>query len=247
MGTLLARSVVSKAQRIIQDADGIRWPFDEMLGWLNSGQREIALLRPDSCSATVKMQLAAGTQQRVPSTAWRLLRVIRNMGLSGDAPGRAIRFCEQEILDSQHPNWHAETPSAIVKNWTYDEVEPKTFYCYPPQPTGNGRGYIDMVVSKPPVDCTMKDVPNDVGQISTTDSEIGLDDVFEGPLIEYQIFRAHLKEAKYALSGKADAAYGRFMNSLGLKTASDKQAAIRRAAPPNVNPNVPGNGGLLGD
>jgi hypothetical protein len=247
VGTILARTVISKAERILQDSEGIRWPLDEMLGWLNSGQRDIVLLRPDASSATVKFQLAAGTQQKIPSTALRLLDIVRNMGPSGDAPGRAIRFIEREILDAQIPDWHSSTPSSTVKHWTVDEREPKTFYVFPPQPS-SGIGQVNAVVSQSPTNCTLKDVKDENGVVGTTDSPISIDDIFEGPLIDYVRYRGLLKEAEYAGDGaKADQAYAKFMASLGFKTATDKQFAPRRSAPPYVNPNVPGNQGALGD
>lgn len=248
MGTILARSVVTKAERIIQDLDGVRWPYDEMLGWLNSGQREIVLLRPDASSRTVKFQLLEGTQQNAPATALRMLRVVRNLGSDGNTPGRAIRLCEFEVLDSQIPDWHAPSrANATAIHWLYDEAEPKTFYVYPPQPS-SGRGWINAVVSQSPADCTMKDVKNDIGETGTADSVISIDDIFEGPLIDYLRYRALSKETKYAGDGgKADQAYGKFLTALGVKTETDKRFTAKRAAPPHANPNVPGNSGPLGD
>lgn len=247
MGTILARHVLLKAQRIIQDKDGIRWPFDEMLGWLNTGQREIVLVRPDASSATLKWQLAAGTLQPIPSGALRLLDISRNMGADGNTPGRVIRFIEREILDAQLPDWHASQANAAVLHWTLDEREPKSWFCYPPQPA-TGRGFVTGVVSKTPADCTLKDVANDSSAVGTQDSTISIDDIFEGPLIDYLRYRAYLKEAPYAGDGgKADQAYARFMGALGVKTETDKRFTARRSAPPHTNPNVPGNTGALGD
>jgi hypothetical protein len=248
MGTILGRAVVEKAQKITQDTTGIRWPLDEMLGWLNSAQREIVLVRPDSNSATVKFQLVAGTKQTRPTGALRMLDVIRNMGTDGETPGRAIRLVEREILDSQIPDWHAATlANATVKHWVYDEREPTTWWCFPPQPT-NGRGFVDSSVSKNPTNCTLKDVKDpETGVLGTVDTVISLDDIYENPLIDYQIFRAQSKETKYANSGKADAALQRFYTSLGVKTETDKRFTAKRSAPPHANPNVPGNSGALGD
>lgn len=247
MGTILAKAVVQKAERILQDLEGVRWPYDEILGWLCSGQREIVLVRPDASSQTVDFQLQAGTRQTIPLTALRLLRVVRNMGDSGGAPGRAIRFIEREILDAQLPDWHSTPVQSAVKHWTYDEAEPKTFYVYPAQPA-SGRAYVTAVVSMSPANCTIKGVVGDDGQVGTVDSPISIDDIFEGPLIDYIRYRSLLKEADYAGDGnKADQAYAKFMASLGIKTETDKRFTARRAAPPHTNPNVPGNTGALGD
>lgn len=248
MGTILADAVVLRAQTLIQDLTGIRWPLDEMLRWLNSGQRQIVALRPDAGSVTAKMQLAAGTRQTIPAGGWRVLDLVRNAGVDGDTPGRAIRFVQREILDSQNPDWHsvAPHPQAVVLHWTYDDREPRTFYVYPKQPS-TGRMQIDLIFSKSPTDCTIKDVaevPN--GSVASATTPISLDDVFENPLTNYCAFRAFSKDATYVNKGLAGTYWSYFLTGLGAQAESDRAFAPQNNAPPVTNPNVPGSTGAFG-
>lgn len=246
MGTILASLVLNKAQIQIQDRTSVRWPMDELLGWLNSGQRQVVLVRPDACSATELHQLVAGTKQGLPVGSIRLLNVIRNQGADGDMPGRAIRFCQREILDSQLPDWHFANPNADVKHFLYDDVEPRTWYCFPPQPT-SGIGQVLIVTSKTPTPCTIKDVPKEDGSGNgTVTTAIALDDIYENSLIDYVVFRAQLKDAEFARSDRAQLAWGMFMQGLGLRSQSDKAFAPVNNAPPRTNPNVPNPTGAFG-
>lgn len=245
MGTILAKSIVERAQKILVD-DGVRWTLNELLDWFNGGQRQIVLFRPDASSATKSVQLASGTKQSIPAGDWRLLSIVRNMGTDNNTPGRAITLVERHILDAEQPEWHGSTPNARVKHFTYDEREPRTFYVFPPQPSA-GRGYVEMVVSVPPAECTMTDVPKPDGTVGTANTAITVDDVYENPLIDWIIFRAYSKEAVYANGGgKADQAMNRFYTALGVKTSSDRSATARANAPPQVNPNVSAGTGFLG-
>jgi hypothetical protein len=239
MGTILASLVLSKAQLLIQDRTGVHWPADEMLGWINSGQRQIVLLRPDACSETVLHQLATGTKQGLPTGGIRLLNVMRNMGTDGDTPGRAITFVKREVLDSQMPNWHFENPNATVRHFFYDDVEPRTWYCWPPQPSA-GRGQVHLVVSKVPTPCTIEDVPKEDGSGNGTETTpISVDDIYENPLIDYCVFRAQSKDAEFASGPLAQLAWNMFLQSLGLRSATDKAFAAVNNAPPRVTPNMP--------
>lgn len=245
MGTILASIIVNKAQIQIQDRTGVRWPLDELLGWVNSGQRQIVLVRPDACSETVSHQLQAGSRQRLPAGAIRLLDVIRNQG-TDDTPGRVITICQRAILDSQLPGWHYLNPANVVKHFVYDEREPATWYCFPPQPTQE-IGKALLLVSKTPTPCTIKDVMNEDGETKGTETTaIALDDVYETSLIDYVIFRAQMKDAEFAVSERANLAWTMFLQGLGLKSASDKAFAAMNNAPPRSNPNVTNPAGAFG-
>lgn len=245
MGTILASVIVDKAATLIQDKTGVRWPTNELLGWLCSGQRQIVLLRPDASSRTRLYEPLAGTKQQLPAGAIRLLGVVRNMGQDGNTPGRAITYVERSYLDTQLPNWHFEGASAVMKHYTYDDREPQTWYCWPPQPT-SGRGQVDIMVSESPAAPTIKDVKNEEGVVGTVDSVISIDDVYENPLVDYMVYRAHLKDAEFASGPRAQVAYSTFLQSLGLRSASDKAFSAANNAPPVVDRNAPATGRAFG-
>lgn len=220
-GTLLARDVLLKAQRILNDIQGVQWEFDELIDWLNAGQRQIILLRPDASSELKVMVLQPGTKQVVPVGTVRLLDVVRN------ANDRAITYTDRANLDDQIPNWHQATPNVVVRHWTYDDRIPETFFVYPPQPTSPGS--IEITRSVLPQNCTLDKVNG-----ASEDSTIGIGDVFEGALIDYCVYRAYSKDASYTVrGGKADISWGRFTQSLGMQLQTDRRWAPGANTPPH--------------
>lgn len=235
MPTILAKDLVERARTIIQDETEVRWPDEELLDWLNDGQREIVLFRPDASTVNENLQLVAGSKQTLAASHIRLMTVVRNMGIDGATVGRAIRPVAREVLDASRPDWHSANPNAEVKHAIYDYRDPKTFYVFPPQPTGAGaQNYVELVASTAPADCTI----NGVGG-GLTDSTISLDDVYANALIDYQLYRAYLKDAQYAgNANRATAHYNAFLQSLGIKTRVDLTTDPNVNAPPEFTPGV---------
>lgn len=207
MGTILASTILSRAGTIIQDETNARWPQAELLKWLNDGQREIVLLKPDSYAQNESVALVAGTKQSIPATGIALIDVVRNMGTGGSTPGRAIRLIQRKILDEQLPDWHTETAAAIIKHFTFDDRDPKRYYVYPPS---DGTTKIEVVYSSAPADVTVSD-------------PITLDDIYSNALLDYVLYRAYQKDADYAANdARVAAAYQAFQNSLGLRDQREK-------------------------
>lgn len=149
MGSLLASSVISKAKTIIQDTTNIRWQDAEHLNFLNDGQREVAMLRPDSTSRLAVMQMVAGTKQTIPSDGIAILKVIRNMGANGTTPGQAIRLIPMDTLDSNVPAWHSSTAAATTLHYMTDQRMPHNFYVYP---QANGSTWAEILYACAPID-----------------------------------------------------------------------------------------------
>jgi hypothetical protein len=205
---MLASAIITRAQTILQDDTGVRWTINELLGWLNDGQREIVLLRPGVNPHTASMQLAAGTLQALPSDAVALIDVTRNLGVNGATPGPAIRRAAKEALDAQWPVWHSDQttrfgfPRGTVIHFTHDPASPRTFHVYPPQPAAD-RHHVEVVYSRCPVEA------------ATTGSNIGLNDIFSGMLLDYILYRAYSKEMDHAgAAGRAAAHYQQFINAI---------------------------------
>ncbi|QOJ19486.1 MAG: hypothetical protein HRU77_01500 [Gammaproteobacteria bacterium] len=205
--TITAQSIVDKAQIPLQDTTGVRWPDAELLGWLNDGQREIVVLKPNAFVINTTMKLAAGTKQGLPSNAAQLIDIVRNMGESGSTPGRPIRITDQKIMDAQVPNWHQQTASAEVKHFMYSVLDPKHFYVYPPQPTVN-QNYVEIVYGAIPDDAVLASV-------------ISLDDIYQNALLDYILFRAFSKESELADQTKAGLHQQNYIASLTGKIKSE--------------------------
>ncbi|MCK7581010.1 MAG: hypothetical protein MZV65_38930 [Chromatiales bacterium] len=154
MATVTAESILCRAQIILQDTTGTRWPAEELLGWLNDAYREIVMLRPDAHSQIDTFECAAGTRQDLQAkfpNALRLLDVVRNQG----AGAGAIRHIDRRILDDQRPFWHSETASSRVQHYTFDSRAPTSFLVYPPATSG---ALVEVVFSSVPTGHTAAEV-----------------------------------------------------------------------------------------
>jgi hypothetical protein len=204
MGTILASSIIDKAEIQLRDAGNAQWSAAELLGWLNDGQRQIAILKSDANVTVSVVQLVQGTRQTVPLACILLLDVVRNMGTNGSTPGAPITYIKRRDLDLERPTWHADTASATVQHFTYSQKVPGYYFVYPPQPNSN-RGYVELEFNAVPVDVLIGDA-------------ISISDIYSTALMEYVLFRAYGKESKSASNAsKSKDHYGLFLTSLGMQ------------------------------
>lgn len=250
MAAITAKSLVTRAGTLIQDATSVRWPITELLDWFNDGQREVVLLKPEASVANRAVLLAAGaTKQTLPDgqgiyaglpVGIILIRVVRNMGSAGTTPGNAIRIVDREVMDSQSPSWHADANTFdYIKHYMFDPLDPKTYYVYPKAPAA--ALYVDLVYSCSPANCTINGVTNN-GALGTVDSVMSIDDIYANALLDYILYRAYSKDAEYAQNAQlALAHYTAFGNSITGKTGTDMAHNPNRLAG-GANPNVPRTG-----
>lgn len=225
MGTITAQVLIDRAQVILQDTTGVRWPDAELLGWLNDGQREVVVYKPNSCVKNTAVKLVAGTKQTLPADGVQLIDVVRNLGSNGATPGRSIRIVMREVLDAQVPDWHSDTPASTIKHYTYAQLDPKTFYVYPP---ATGTGYVELVYGAVPTDAVLT-------------GPIALDDVYANALIDYVLYRAYSKDSEYtADQQRAAAQKNAFVSTMQGKSLMEAAANPNATAPanPNVSPNT---------
>jgi len=194
MGTITTASIITKAQKILQDATGVRWSGDELLGWLNSGQREMVVFKTNVYVKAAVVTLAAGTRQALPNDGVQLIDIPRNFAADGVTPGRVVRQTERDTLDATLPTWHAAPASATVKHFIFNLLDPKAFYVYPPQPATNA-GKVEVIYGAVPPEAT---------------TTITVDDIYEPALLDYMLYRAFSKDSEYADVVKADKHYAKF-------------------------------------
>lgn len=225
MGTITAQSIIDKAEQILLDSTNVRWTENELLGWLNDAQRQIALIRPDSSVTNANIVLVVGTKQSIPAAGLRLIDVIRNMGVGGATPGSAVRLVDREVLDTQRPDWHSETASAVIKHFVHDQRNPKNFYVFPP------------ALVNATVEAIYSVAPSEVAAIGNT---ITLDDIYQNPILDWILYRAFSKDAEYAANQELSVKHLQaFMGALGAKTEVDIATSPSKSAPP-FNPNAAG-------
>lgn len=215
MATITAQSIIDKAQTILQDTTEVRWTEVELLGWLNDGQREIAVTRPDLFSKIANVTLIAGTRQTIPSDGTVILRVLRNMGANGTTPGRAIRHVPMEILDSNVPDWHSKTAATEILHATLDGRMRKNFYVYPPAAAGT---QVEVLYGSAPAD------------VANKSDAITVDDVYATPLVDYLCFRAYSKDQDLTGNTERAAAHrSAFYDVLNGKTNADNAVSAAAA------------------
>ena len=212
--TVTVQSVIDRAQTILQDTTGIRWPVvTELVLFVNDAQREIALLKPDASAVNTTVTLATGTKQDIPSAGNRLLRVVRNMSAASGGTGkRSVRLVSREILDAQTPDWHDPTVSGdaahtdVIKHYIYDEQNPRNFYVYPGVA---GNSYVEIIYSANPTTVAQN-------------GNLSIPDIYANAVTDYVLFRAYTKDAEYAGNNqRASTHYNLFLGSVTGKGQID--------------------------
>lgn len=215
MPTITAQSIINKVKVTLQDTTNVRWTDTELLAYLNDGQREICMRRPDASSVLANITLVQGTRQQIPDAGTAVLRVLRNMGTSGTQPGRAIRHIPLDLIDANVPNWHAATAQAEILHAMTDARMPQYFYVYPPATAGT---QLEVLYAAPPA------------EVATPSGTISLDDVFATPLMDYILFRAYTKDQDMAGNAtRAEAHFKLFESSMNGKTQADGVVTVQAA------------------
>lgn len=222
--TIPAQSIVRRVIETLQDNTSIRWPVAELVRYLNDGQREVVLYRPDSMVTNATVTCVAGSKQFLPTNGAKLIEVIRNA--SGNK--RAVRMTNREILDAQSPGWHNLTGSSEVLHFMYDPRDPKVFYVYPPATTAAS---LDIVYAAYPTDVTE---PADGSLYTAVTGNISLPDIYGNVLQDYVLYRAYSKDSEYAgNAARAQAHYAAFSAAL----VNEIKATVAVAPNPIGNPN----------
>lgn len=215
-----ASTLITKIRaQLIDDGTTPRWTDAELLRLLSDGQRTIVAIDPTASSTRATVQLASGTLQELPSGGNKMLRVIRNMGVLGTTPGRAVRVSSLDHMDAQDPDWHTLTKVTDVKNFMLDPEDDSIYYVYPPS---NGSGYVQINYSKTPAELT-----------ATTDNlEVG--DIYQTPLFDYVMWRAHLKDSEMSAPAIATQYFQAFQLFMQVEIAGEKSLdSYRELMEPN--------------
>jgi hypothetical protein len=209
--TIAASSIIRRVVETMQDNTSVRWPVAELVRYLNDGQREVVLYRPDSMVTNAAIALVSGAKQALPSTGSKLIDVIRNT--AGNK--RSVRMTMRNILDTQSPNWYNLTGVTEILHYMYDPRDPKVFYVYPPAAASGAS--VEVVYSAYPTDIAE---PADGAVYSAVTGNISLPDIYGNVLGDYILYRAYTKDSEYAgNAARAQAHYGAFQAALTTEMA----------------------------
>jgi hypothetical protein len=222
---IAAQSIIRRCVETLQDTTSIRWPVAELVRYLNDGQREVVLYRPDAMVTNATRSLVAGSRQTLPTNGAKLIEVIRNTS------GRAVRLINREILDAQIPGWHNLNGTTEVLHYMYDPRDPKVFYVYPPAAPGAS---LEIVYAAYPTDIAE---PESGATFSAVTGNIGLPDIYGNALQDYILYRSYAKDSEYAGNlQRAQAHYAAFANALGIEIKATVAVAPNPVGNPNRQP-----------
>lgn len=219
MATVKVIDLINRAEEILQDTTNVRWSQQTLLNYLNDGQREIVLFRPDANPVNASFTLVADSaKQSLPSAALRLLSIYRN----SNPTSKPITNIERRVLDDQIEDWHGTT-GTNVEHYVYDPLDPKVFYVYPHTTASDAT--IEIVYSSAPTDITISD-------FSSSTTVISLDDVYANAILDFMLYRAYQKDTEYAGDLQRSGVYLQsFQNSLGIKNQVDAGSTPRPSTP----------------
>lgn len=203
---VLAKTIIKRATDLLQDSSSITWAANELVRWLNDGQREIVVYRPDACTAEGSLALVAGARQALPSTAHKLIDILCN---TGGTKG-AVTFVTRSELDDLNPYWRGMTGATEIAHFCYDQRQPRAFDVYPPAAVGAA---VDAVYAVYPTDVAE---PADGSTWADVAGNIGVADLFSNALLDYVLYRAYLKDDSDAgNAARSVGHYTAFKSALG--------------------------------
>ena len=229
---LAAKNIIKRCIDILQDSTSVRWPTEELVRYLNDGQREVALYRPDALVRNVTASLVAGTRQSLPgSDGSKLIEIIRN-NVQG-VTQKSMRLVNREILDAQTPGWHDITGQQELLHYMYDPRDPTVYYVYPPALTTSK---VDLVYSVYPTDIAE---PAAGSLYSDVVGNLDVPDIYGNIIQDYIMYRAYTKDSEYAGNAqRAQAHYGAFANAIGLEISATIQVGPKSPNNPNTAPSA---------
>ncbi|MEA3639966.1 MAG: DUF6682 family protein [Lamprobacter sp.] len=226
MAAVKVVDLTQRAQIILQDTTGTRWPWVELQHWLNDAYREITLLRPDANTAAGTFACEEGTRQRLGNVfpnALRLIDVVRN--LASSSARKAVRLIARDILDDQRRGWHAESPSVNIEHFMFDPLLPREFLVYPP---ASASAELEVVYSSVPTAHVLTEAQL---MDPATAETIQIVDSYANAILDYILYRAYSKDAEYAANAQRAMSHREAMlASLAAKTQVD--TATKKAGTP---------------
>ena len=208
--------VINQVRQKLNDPSKVTWSDTVLINALNEALQALVSYRPDAASYTTMMLLVAGTRQTLPSDGVRLLKVIRNKGVSGlsDA-GRAIRKADMLVQDALLPDWHLTNGQTVIDEYFYDPLQPKEFYVYPPAPVSPQIGIDISYVRVLPT-------------ITATTDTFPVDDYFAPAIQEWMLYSIWCGDDEQSPNyGAAQGHLQTFFSLLQVKSNSDVASSPR--------------------
>lgn len=109
-------------------AEGVRWSNAELVMYLNEAYQFILSRNPDASVKNAAFKCRAGARQTLPVDGVKLIDV--NCNLDGNKT--AINTTTKRVMDTIEPTWRNDEQSYIQELFLQDDLDPYTFFVYPP-------------------------------------------------------------------------------------------------------------------
>ena len=171
---MIAADIIDRCSMQLNDSARVRWTERMMLDFLTDAMRQTVLNRPDANPAIVVMKLERGKhRQKIPDGNFMLLKVVRNMGITGDTPGAPLTMTTRESMDAAYGVMDIESDVAL--QYAFVQATPEYFWVYP---LPGDSVYLEL-------ECAA-----DVPQLTSMNDKLGMSEVWAEPLREYVLYRA---------------------------------------------------------
>lgn len=211
-----AAQIIEQALDILFDTDETQWRASELLRHLNQAQAEVVRAKPDAFVKREIITLVAGQKQSLPSDGIVLVDVVRCLGLTGTAT--AVTPVQRHTIDRVSPEWQKLTASIKVVHYMHDTRDRKHFDVYPRQPETPGQVEVEYGAIPP--------------ELINAQDDLTLSADYYGALLDYVLYRAHLKSCNGASPAQGAAHLQAFYRGLGIQDVGEKmnQAGRPKAA-----------------
>ena len=257
--TALVKDLLWRVSVLLGDtaAQFQRFPEKELVNWLTDGQVAIAKYLPSAGARTDAIKLAVGTKQSIDTVlaancvpgdgvslggvalyGVQLLDIVRNMGVDGLTPGKAITYADRSDLDNLDEDWHTKTATS-VQDYTFDERLPTQFFVTPGAPASPVM-YVELQWNAMPRVIPAGGAPGAEVYLASGGSTqvITIADKFLDDLVNYILARAQLKDAKFADATKTTLYSQMFVTSINAQVAALTGSSPNLQHLPGVQPQV---------
>ena len=208
------RDLNSRLSSILNDEDMIRYQLAERIDWMNEAVIAIANRQPQSQTVTGFLQLDEGCKQILPQEAVKLLEVRNNLNGDG-SEGIAITQTTLTEMDAAAPGWRTGTKKPSVRQFMFDDRDPKRFWVWPPAVSGSL------------IDITYLRLPQ---AITESEPNLPIPDEYSEAVLNFVAYRCLMKDSEYANGAVATGYYQAFLAALGMKEESEMKASPNNGA-----------------
>lgn len=209
MATTL-KSVLERVVSTLVDEKLSTWTLADLVRYVNDGQRDIHVKRPDLFNVEYELGMVLGVRQSLPAAGSKLIDIAAN----ATGARRPITRVERRLLDAQVPGWRAQEPSIELDHFLYDERQPKVFEVYPPASVG-ARVLIEYAAI--PAELP---IPGPSVTLASLTGDINVGDLQATALQHYVCYRCYAEGDENTNAARAQAFLQLFADALDIEIAA---------------------------